>query len=190
MRARFALVGILAQILVLSACACGAATTNMPPPYYTVYDDAVGAPLVRQLDILSMPLRENVRGNSTYINTRRYLLGPDNPNFLMTSDGSGLGENGKISVEALKLQAATSGNVAELARCRALARWLASPAGPSPRAQIRAKAEAAIARAAQLPHPKAFPVVLPSLRFVAFMGSLPLWGNVINLSNGSAEPPM
>lgn len=156
MRARFALVGMLAQILVLAACACGAATTNMPPPYYTVYADAVGAPLVRQLDILSMPLRENVRGNSTYINTRRYLLGPDNPNFLMTSDGSGLGENGKISVEALKLQAATSGNAAELARCRALARWLASPAGPSPRAQIRAKAEAAIARAAQLPHPRVF----------------------------------
>lgn len=156
MRARFALVGMLAQILVLSTCACGAATTNMPPPYYTVYADAVGAPLARQLDILSMPLRENVRGNSTYINTRRYLLGPDNPNFLMTSDGSGLGENGKISVEALKLQAATTENAAELARCRALARWLASPAGPSPRARIRAKVETAIARAAQLPHPRIF----------------------------------
>ena len=158
MRARtgFALVGMLAQILVLSTCACGAATTNMPPPYYAVYADAVGAPLVRQMEILSMPLRENVRGNSTYINTRRYLLGPDNPNFMMTPDGSGLGENGKISVEALKLQAATTENAAELARCRALARWLASPAGPSPRAQIRAKAEAAIARAAQLPHPRVF----------------------------------
>ncbi len=158
MRARtgFALVGMLAQILVLSTCACGAATTNMPPPYYTVYADAVGAPLARQLDILSMPLRENVRGNSTYINTRRYLLGPDNPNFMMTPDGSGLGENGKISVEALKLQAATTENAAELARCRALARWLASPAGPSPRARIRAKVETAIARAAQLPHPRIF----------------------------------
>ncbi|MBQ3808738.1 MAG: heparinase II/III family protein [Kiritimatiellae bacterium] len=152
----FAWIGMLAQILVLSTCACGAATTNMPPPYYTVYAGAVGAPLVRQMDILSMPLRENVRGNSTYINTRRYLLGPDNPNFMITPDGSGLGENGKISVEALELQAETSENAAESARCRALARWLASPAGPSPRAQIRAKAEAAVARAAKLPHPRVF----------------------------------
>ena len=148
------------QIFAFCACACGvafgAATTNMPPPYYTVYAEAVGAPLAKQVEILSMPLRENVRGNSTYINTRRYLLGPDNPNFMITPDGSGLGENGKISVEALELQAETSENAAESARCRALARWLASPAGPSPRAQIRAKAEAAVARAAKLPHPRVF----------------------------------
>ena len=123
------------QIFAFCVCACGAAfgaaTTNMPPPYYTVYADAVGAPLVRQLDILSMPLRENVRGNSTYINTRRYLLGPDNPNFLMTPDGSGLGENGCISPSAIEVQAQTTDNAAEIARCRALAKWLKAPAGLS-----------------------------------------------------------
>ena len=54
------------------------AVTNMPPPYYGVYAQAVGAPLEKQLEFLSMPLRENVRGNSTYVNTRRYLLGSDN----------------------------------------------------------------------------------------------------------------
>ena len=155
-RTGFAWVGILAQILVLSTCACGAATTNMPPPYYTVYADAVDATLARQMEILSMPLRENVRGNSTYINTRRYLLGPDNPGFVATPDGCGLGENGKISVEALELQAATSENAAEAARCRELAEWLSRGAGPSPRAQIRAKAEAVVARAAKLPHPRVF----------------------------------
>lgn len=150
-------------VLALSTCTCavafGAATTNMPPPYYAVYADAVGAPLARQMEILSMPLRENVRGNSTYINTRRYLLGPDNPGFVVTPDGCGLGENGKISVAALELQAATSENAAESARCRELAEWLRRGVGPSPRAQIRAKAEEAVAKAAQLPHPRVFATV-------------------------------
>ena len=142
------------HIFILCTCACGvafgAATTNMPPPYYAVYADAVGSPLARQMEVLSMPLRENVRANSAYINTRRYLLGPDNPLFVMTPDGCGLGEGGKISVEALELQAATSENAAEAARCRELAEWLRRGVGPSPRAKIRAKAEEAVAKAAQL----------------------------------------
>lgn len=142
---------------MLGACLIAAmAVTNMPPPYYSVYADAVGASLGKQVELLAMPLRENVRGNSAYINTRRYLLGPDNPNFLMTSDGSGLGEGGRISVAALEVQARTSENAAEAARCRALAKWLEKPAGPSPRGKIRAAAESAVARAAQLPHPRVF----------------------------------
>lgn len=134
----------------------GLAVTNMPPPYYTVYADAVNAPLAKQVEILSMPLRENVRANSTYVNTRRYLLGPDNPGFVMTPDGSGLGVRGAISAQALKIQAATTANGAEAARCRALAAWLAQPEGLSPRAQIAQRAKASIARAAALPHPRVF----------------------------------
>ena len=148
------------HIFILCTCACGvafgAATTNMPPPYYAVYADAVGSPLARQMEVLSLPMRENVRANSAYINTRRYLLGPDNPLFVMTPDGCGLGEGGKISVEALELQAATSENAAEAARCRELAEWLRRGVGPSPRAKIRAKAEEAVAKAAQLSHPRVF----------------------------------
>ncbi len=150
------MIGMFGHVLVPCASAFGAATTNMPPPYYTVYADAVGATLARQMDVLSMPLRENVRANSAYVNTRRYLLGPDNPLFVATPDGCGLGENGKVSVEALELQAATSENAAESARCRELAEWLRRGVGQSPRAKIRARAEEAVARAAQLPHPRVF----------------------------------
>ena len=140
---------------LLGAIAVGA-VTNMPPPYYGVYAAAVDAPPARQVEILALPLHENVRGNSTYVNTRRYLLGPDNPNFLLTPDGSGLGADGRISAAALEVQAQTTANAAEAARCRALARWLAHPDGPSPRAALRAQAAAAVARAAQLPHPRVF----------------------------------
>lgn len=130
--------------------------TNMPPPYYGVYADAVGAPLEKQIEILAMPLRENVRGNSTYINTRRYLLGPDNPGFIMTPDGSGLGAKGRIDPVALEIQAKTTENAAEAARCRKLARWLGDATSVSPRAQIRVQTGEAIARAAKLSHPRVF----------------------------------
>ena len=121
-----------------------------------MYAAAVNATPADQVEMLAMPLRENVRGNSTYVNTRRYLLGPDNPGFVMTPDGSGLGEGGRISAAALEVQARTTANAAEAARCRELARWLERPDGPSPRAVIRAKSEAAVARAAGLPHPRVF----------------------------------
>ena len=139
------------------------AVTNMPPPYYGVYAQAVGAPLEKQLEFLSMPLRENVRGNSTYVNTRRYLLGPDNPNFLMTPDGSGLGQGGRIDASALEVQAKTTENAAEAARCRALAAWLGKPGASSrrtdtlsPRAALHARAVEAIAAARTMPHPRVF----------------------------------
>lgn len=132
------------------------AVTNLPPPYYSVYADAVNAPLERQLDYLALPLRENVRGNSTYVNTRRYLLGPDNPNFLMTSDGSGLGTNGCIVGTALEIQAKTTGNAAEAARCWKLVQWLAHPVGSSPRTALHARAVEAIASARVKPHPRVF----------------------------------
>lgn len=139
------------------------AVTNMPPPYYGVYAGAVGAPLEKQLEFLSMPLRENVRGNSTYVNTRRYLLGPDNPNFLMTPDGSGLGRGGRIDAAALEVQAQTTENAAEAARCRALAAWLGKPGASSrrtdtlsPRAELHARAVEAIAAARPMPHPRVF----------------------------------
>ena len=99
---------------LLGAIAVGA-VTNMPPPYYGVYAAAVDAPPARQVEILALPLHENVRGNSTYVNTRRYLLGPDNPNFLLTPDGSGLGADGRISAAALEVQAQTTANAAEAA---------------------------------------------------------------------------
>ena len=143
------------MIGLIGAIAVGA-VTNMPPPYYGVYAAAVNATPADQVEMLAMPLRENVRGNSTYVNTRRYLLGPDNPGFVMTPDGSGLGEGGRISAAALEVQARTTANAAEAARCRELARWLERPDGPSPRAVIRAKSEAAVARAAGLPHPRVF----------------------------------
>ena len=139
------------------------AVTNMPPPYYGVYAQAVGAPLEKQLEFLSMPLRENVRGNSTYVNTRRYLLGPDNPNFLMTPDGSGLGQGGRIDASALEVQAKTTENAAEAARCRALAAWLGMPGASSrrtdtlsPRTALHARAVEAIAAARTMPHPRVF----------------------------------
>ena len=139
------------------------AVTNMPPPYYGVYAQAVGAPLEKQIEFLSMPLRENVRGNSTYVNTRRYLLGPDNPNFLMTPDGSGLGQGGRIDASALEVQARTTENAAEAARCRALAAWLGKPGASSrrtdtlsPRAALHARAVEAIAAARTMPHPRVF----------------------------------
>ena len=139
------------------------AVTNMPPPYYGVYAQAVGAPLEKQIEFLSMPLRENVRGNSTYVNTRRYLLGPDNPNFLMTPDGSGLGQGGRIDASALEVQAKTTENAAEAARCRALAAWLGKPGASSrrtdtlsPRAALHARAVEAIAAARTMPHPRVF----------------------------------
>ena len=130
--------------------------TNMPPPYYGVYADAVGSPLERQLELLSLPLRENVRGNSTYVNTRRYLLGPDNPNFLMTPDGSGLGRSGRIDAAALEVQAKTTENAAEASRCRALAAWLRHPKASSPRAALHARAAEAVAAARPMPHPRVF----------------------------------
>ena len=68
------------MIGLIGAIAVGA-VTNMPPPYYGVYAAAVNATPADQVEMLAMPLRENVRGNSTYVNTRRYLLGPDNPGY-------------------------------------------------------------------------------------------------------------
>ena len=47
------------------------ALTNMPPPYYGVYAQAVGAPREEQREFLSMPRRENVRGSSVYVKARR-----------------------------------------------------------------------------------------------------------------------
>ncbi|MGN0855694.1 MAG: heparinase II/III family protein [Kiritimatiellia bacterium] len=132
------------------------AVTNMPPPYYTVYAEAVGAPLAKQIEFLAMPQRENVRANSTYVNTRRYLLGPDNPGFVVTPDGSGLGAHGTISMAALEVQAATTENAAEAARCRTLAQWLAHPQGESPRARIVGQTRSSLARAARMPHPRVF----------------------------------
>lgn len=139
------------------------AVTNMPPPYYGVYAGAVGAPLEKQLEFLSMPLRENVRGNSTYVNTRRYLLGPDNPNFMMTPDGSGLGRCGRIDASALEVQAQTTENAAEAARCRELAAWLGKSGASSrrtdtlsPRMALHARAVEAIAAARPMPHPRVF----------------------------------
>lgn len=131
------------------------AVTNLPPPYYSVEAAALGASVERQVEILARPLRENMRANSTYVNTRRYLLGPDNPNYVMTPDGSGLGK-GTVSAAGLEVQAKTTENAAEAARCRALAAWLAHPEGPSPRAALHARAETAIAAAAQKPHPRVF----------------------------------
>ena len=143
-------------MMALASLLASLAVTNMPPPYYSVYADAVNAPLEKQVAFLAMPLRENVRGNSTYVNTRRYLLGPDNPGFVMTSDGSGLGRDGRIDAAALEVQAKTTENAAEAARCRALAQWLGAAQGTSPRGQIKAQATAAVARAAALPHPRVF----------------------------------
>lgn len=131
--------------------------TNMPPPYYSVYSGAVGASARRQMEYLAMPLKENVLGNNTYINTRRYILGPDNKSFLITDDGSGLAEDGKLLPEALRLQAKTSTNDAEINRCLSLAEWLEGDRNtPSPRALTKMRALQFVKKASSLPRPRVF----------------------------------
>ena len=55
--------------------------TNVPG-YYPCYTEAVTGTVEVQRRILAMPSNECVRGNSTYVNTERFLLGPDNPHWL------------------------------------------------------------------------------------------------------------
>ena len=55
--------------------------TNVPG-YYACYTEAVTGTVEVQRRVLAMPSNECVRGNSTYVNTERFLLGPDNPHWL------------------------------------------------------------------------------------------------------------
>jgi len=55
--------------------------TNVPG-YYACYEAAVTGSVEVQRRILAMPSNECVRGNSTYANTERFLLGPDNPHWM------------------------------------------------------------------------------------------------------------
>ena len=49
--------------------------TNVPG-YYACYTEAVTGTVEVQRRVLAMPSNECVRGNSTYVNTERFLLGP------------------------------------------------------------------------------------------------------------------
>lgn len=55
--------------------------TNVPG-YYACYTEAVTGTVEVQRRVLAMPSNECVRGNSTYVNTERFLLGPDNPHWM------------------------------------------------------------------------------------------------------------
>lgn len=55
--------------------------TNVPG-YYTCYTEAVTGSVEVQRRVLAMPSNECVRGNSAYVNTERFLLGPDNPHWM------------------------------------------------------------------------------------------------------------
>ena len=55
--------------------------TNVPG-YYTCYAEAVTGSVEVQRRVLAMPSNECVIGNSTYVNTERFLLGPDNPHWM------------------------------------------------------------------------------------------------------------
>ena len=50
--------------------------TNVPG-YYACYTEAVTGTVEVQRRVLAMPSNECVRGNSTYVNTERFLLGID-----------------------------------------------------------------------------------------------------------------
>lgn len=50
--------------------------------YYTCYAEAVTGSVEVQRRVLAMPSNECVIGNSTYVNTERFLLGPDNPHWM------------------------------------------------------------------------------------------------------------
>ncbi len=132
---------MLLASLLLSA---SLATTNMPT-YYRMYSDAVTGNFETKCQLLALPLKENVRGNSTYANTRRYLL------------TEGLSAEELRHPEVLRILAETSTNAAEKRRLEAERQYVLDPSlGPSPQEVLLQQTQKAVRNAAQKPHPRLF----------------------------------
>ena len=152
---------MLLAALLLSA---SLATTNVPS-YYTVYADAVTGDFETKCQLLALPLKENVRGNSTYTNTRRYLL------------TKGLTEEELQSLKVVSILAATSTNAAEKRRLMAeRAYFLSFVRMDHPREVMLNKAREAVAVAAAKPHPRLFVGAKAPNDFATILPRLPKAG--------------